>query len=81
MTLSSPPRLVSDENGRVADAILSYPDYESVLRVLARHADWETLPPYLQDAIDQLLADEALKEEGNSVPLRQALAETGELPA
>lgn len=53
---------------------------KSLLRVLVRYADWEALPPYLQDAIDHLLADEALAEEGESIPLRQALAETDDLP-
>lgn len=78
--LSSPPRLVSDANGQVVEVILDYADYKHFLRVLAKHADWETLPPYLQDAIDNLLADEAIAEEGAAVPLRQALAETGDLP-
>ena len=79
--LSSPPRLVSDETGQVVEVILGYADYQRFLRLLARHADWETLPPYLQDAIDNLLADEALAEEGAAIPLCQALAETGDLPA
>jgi hypothetical protein len=81
LTLSSPPRLVSDENGQVVGVILNYADYEQFLRILARHADWETLPPYLQDAIDNLLAEEAIAEEGPAIPLRQALAATGDLPS
>lgn len=76
IALSTPPRLVSDERGQVVEVILNYADYERFLRVLAQHADWETLPPYLQDAIDNLLADEAIAEEGSSIPLHQALAET-----
>lgn len=53
---------------------------ETLLRILARYADWELLPPCLQDAIDHLLADEAMAEESEPIPLRQALAETGDLP-
>jgi hypothetical protein len=44
-----------------------------------RIPDDET-PPYLQDAIDNMLADEALAEQGESRPLRELLAETGEAP-
>jgi hypothetical protein len=40
-SLVSLPRLVSDENGRTVEVILGYEDYRSLL---ARHADWETLP-------------------------------------
>lgn len=81
VTLSTPPRLVSDDKGQVVEVILDYADYKHFLRVLARHADWETLPSYLQDAIDNLLADEAVAEDGAPVTLRQALSETGDLPA
>lgn len=77
----APPRLVSDEKGRVVEVILGYEDYRGLLRLLARHADWDTLPLSIQDAIDNFLADEALAEEGAAIPLRQALAETGDLPA
>ena len=44
-----------------------------------RIPDDET-PPYLQDAIDNMLADEALVEKGESRSLRDLLAETGEAP-
>jgi len=44
-----------------------------------RIPDDET-PPYLQDAIDDMLADEASAEKGESRPLRELLAETGEVP-
>ena len=81
VTLSTPPRLVSDEKGRTVEVILDYEEYRSLLRLVAKHADWETLPPHLQDAIDNVLADDALAEEGQAIPLRQALAESGERPA
>jgi len=73
-----PPRFVSDATGRAVEVVLSYSDYQELLRLLARHADWETLPPHLQDAIDNVLADDALAEDGTPIPLGQSLAETGE---
>ena len=75
--VSNPPRYVSDATGRAVEVVLSYADYQELLRLLARHADWETLPPHLQDAIDNVLADDALAEGGIPIPLRQALAERG----
>lgn len=33
-------------------------DYYLFLRVLASHVDWEALPLYLQDDIDNMLAKE-----------------------
>jgi hypothetical protein len=79
--VSAPPRLVSDEKGQIVEVILGYEEYRNLLRLLAKHADWDTLSPSIQDAIDNFLADEALAEEGEAIPLRQALAETGDLPA
>ena len=78
-SLSHAPHIIHDENGKVTGVILAYADYQTFLRVLAAHTDWETLPPYLQDAIDNMLADEALAEKGESRPLRDLLAETGEV--
>ena len=79
--VSAPPRLVSDEKGQIVEVILGYEEYRNLLRLLAKHADWDTLSPPIQDAIDNFLADEAMAEEGEAIPLRQALAETGDLPA
>jgi len=70
-----PPRTIQDENGKVVGVVLSQSDYRLFLRVLASHTDWEALPPYLQDAIDNMLADEALAEEGESRSLHDVLAE------
>ncbi len=50
-------------------------DYYLFLRVLASHVDWEALPLYLQDDIDNMLADEALAEEGEWCSLRALLAQ------
>jgi hypothetical protein len=79
-SFSHAPHLIHDEDGKITGVILSYTDYQTFLRVLAAHTDWETLPLYLQDAIDNMLADEALAEKGESRPLRELLAKTGEVP-
>ena len=69
-----PPRLIYDEQGQVIGVILAYGDYQTYLRILARYADWESLPGYLQDAVDNMLADEALQESGPSTSLEELLA-------
>lgn len=74
-TLTYPPRTIQDEDGKVVGVVLSQSDYRLFLRILASHTDWETLPPYLQDAIDNMLADEALAEGGEPRALRDLLAE------
>lgn len=73
-----PPRFVRNEQGEIIDVIVSYDDYRQFLRTLAAHADWETLPPYLQDAIDHLLAEEAKAEPGSSQPLRAVVGKPGQ---
>ncbi len=77
-SVSHAPRFVSDATGRTLEVVLPYAEYQELLRLLARHVDWETLPPYLQDAVDNMLADDALAEGGASIPLRQAIADTSE---
>ena len=76
--LSYPPRMIYDEKGDIVGTILAYSDYRAFLKVLAKHADWELLPSYLQDEIDNMLADEAIEEGGEPRALRDLLAETGE---
>jgi hypothetical protein len=71
---------VHDERGEVVEVILSLEDYRAFLRVLAAHTDWDTLPQYLQDAIDRLLVEEAKAEALPPRPLRELLSETGETP-
>ena len=51
----------------------------SALRFLADHVDWELLPGFMQDAVDHMLAEEARAEPGESIPLRDAMRETGDL--
>ncbi|WP_447977309.1 hypothetical protein [Candidatus Nitrospira bockiana] len=75
--LLHPPRFVQNEQGEIVEVIVSYEDYRQFLRTLAAHADWETLPPYLQDAIDHLLAEEAKAESGSSQPLRAVVGKPG----
>jgi hypothetical protein len=73
-----PPRTVQDEHGEVVGVVLSQSDYRLFLRVLASYADWDTLPPYLQDSIDNMLADEALAEGGKPHPLHELLTQERE---
>jgi hypothetical protein len=73
-TSAYPPRTIQDERGEVIGVVLSRDDYRLFLRVLASHADWDLLPPYLQDAIDNMLADEASAESGQPHALRDLLA-------
>jgi hypothetical protein len=77
-TLAYPPRTIQDEHGKIVGVVLSKEDYHLFLRVLASHTDWEALPPYLQDAIDNMLADEALAEGGELHPLHDLLAQEQE---
>jgi hypothetical protein len=72
---SFPPRTIHDENGTWTGVILSVPDFQTFLRLLIEYADWESLPSYLQDAVDNMLADEAEEEEGEYVSLDKLLGE------
>jgi len=70
---SFPPRTIHDENGTWTGVILSVPDFQTFLRLLIEYADWENLPSYLQDAVDNMLADEAEEEEGVAQRIRNPL--------
>jgi len=74
-----PPRTIHDETGAVVGVILAVGDYTRFLHTLAERADWEDLPAYLQDAVDNLLADEAEAEAGTPRHLRDVLQATGDL--
>ena len=74
--LFHPPRFVQNEHGEIVEVIVSYDDYRHFLRSLAAHADWETLPSYLQDAVDHLLAEDAKTDTGTSMPLRTVVGES-----
>ena len=69
-----PPRTIYDENGQRSGMIVSIPDYQIFLQLLVKHADWETLPRYLQDAVDNMLADSAENERGEQITLAELLA-------
>ena len=73
-TMTYPPHTIQDEHGETVGVVLSRHDYRLFLRVLASHTNWETLPPYLQDEIDIMLADEALAEGKAPLALRDLLA-------
>lgn len=73
-----PPRTIHNASGKLEGVILDYQEYQRLLRLLARYADWEELPPHLQDAIDNMLADEAESEGGEARPLEEFLAELSE---
>lgn len=74
-----PPKIVHNDRGEKVEVILNYDDYMAFLRFLADYVDWEILPGFLQDAVDHMLAEEARAEPGESIPLRDALRETGDL--
>ena len=71
-----PPRTIHDENGVWTGVILSVPDFQTFLRLLIEHADWENLPAHLQDAVDNMLADEAEVEKEEYVSLDELLRES-----
>ena len=77
-TPTYPPRTIQDEEGEVVGVIVSRSDYVLFLRALAAYTDWEMLPPHLQDAVDNMLADEALSEGGEPRAFRDLLAEEQE---
>jgi hypothetical protein len=74
-----PPKMVHNDRGETVEVILSYDEYKAFLRFLANYVDWELLPPYLQDAVDSMLADDARAEQGDEppTPLDEVLAEFG----
>jgi hypothetical protein len=74
--MENPPKLVYDDSGRLIEVILSAEDYLTYLRGLAAEADWETLPPHLQDAIDRLLIDDVRSEKEDAIDLETLFADS-----
>ena len=74
-----PPKIVHNDRGEKVEVILSYDDYSAFLRFLADYVDWESLPGFLQDAVDGMLADEAKAEQEDEplTPLDTFLTELG----
>ena len=54
--------------------VLSAEDFKNYLRSLTQDADWDTLPNYLQDAIDRVLIDEVRTEKDTAPDLEDILA-------
>jgi hypothetical protein len=73
--LSTLPKLVYDETGELVEVILTAEDFRACLRTLMAEVDWESLPPYLQDAVDRLLIDEVRHEKENARDLDEILSE------
>jgi hypothetical protein len=67
LVISNPPKMVYDDAGHLIEVILSADDYRKYLREVASEADWEALPSYIQDAIDQMWIDEVRKEKAFAV--------------
>ncbi len=72
--IQAPPKMVYDNGGDLVEVILSADDFRTYLRTLMAQADWETLPPHLQDAIDRLLLDEVRSEKHQALALETVLA-------
>jgi hypothetical protein len=70
---TTPPKMVYDDTGQLVEVILSAREYLHYLHFLTKEADWETLPPHLQDAIDELLIGEVRDEKETAVPLEAIL--------
>ncbi len=66
------PKLVYDQHGTLIEVILAARDFRAYLRTLAEHADWQALPPNLQDAIDHLMIDEVRDEKDEAIGLEAA---------
>lgn len=75
--IQASPKMVYDSSGELIEVILTAADFRTYLQTLASSADWELLPPYLQDAVDQLLIDEVRAEEGEAVDLETAFGKLG----
>ena len=67
---SLPPRTIHDEKGAVVGVILAVGDYTRFLHLLAERSDGDDLPAQLQDAVDNLVADEAEADGGEPSPGR-----------
>ncbi len=73
--VSFSPRTIYDASGYLEGVILDYTEYRGLLSLLAQYVDWDDLPEHLQDAIDNLLADEAEAEESEPTSLSSILAD------
>jgi|CXWK01.1.fsa_nt_gi hypothetical protein len=74
-TITFSPRTIYDSSGSREGVILDYREYRALLRLLAERIDWEELPEQLQDAIDNVLADDAESEDDEPIPLSSLMAD------
>lgn len=74
-TITFSPRTIHDATGNLEGVILDYREYRTLLRLLAHYADWNDLPEHLQDAIDNVLADEAEAEGEQPISLVSVLSD------
>ena len=71
--IKHPPKFIYDDSGHLVEVILAAEDFMAYLRELAVEEDWETLPVYLQDAVDRLLIDEVRIEKDTASDLENVL--------
>lgn len=74
-TITFSPRTIYDSSGNLEGVILGYHEYRALLRLLAESVDWEDLPDHLQDAIDNVLADDAETEDASPIPLSSIISD------
>ena len=63
-----------DSNRQLIEVVLFAEDFKTYLRSLTQDVDWDTLPNYLQDAIDRVLIDEVRTEKDTARDLEDILA-------
>lgn len=68
-----PPKFIYDDNGHLVKVILTAEDFVAYLHVVAAEEDWETLPEYLQNAVDRMLIDEVRTEKDTALDLETVL--------
>ena len=71
--IKHPPKFIYDDNGHLVEVILSAEDFMAYLRAIVAEEDWETLPVYLQDAVDRLLIDDVRIEKDSALDLETVL--------
>ncbi len=74
-TITFSPRTIYDSSGKLEGVILDYHEYRALLRLLAERVDWEDLPDHLQDAIDNMLADDAEAKDASPIPLSAIISD------
>lgn len=74
-TITFSLRTIHDSSGKLEGVILDYSEYRALLRLLAESVDWEDLPEHLQDAIDNMMADDAEAEDASPIPLSSIIAD------